>query len=310
MEKKMSPKFGLGRGLADLKAEMGKTPDISVLSGEQRVAVRNISIGQLAPNPDQPRKTFTQQELQNLADSIREKGVLQPILVRHVAGNGVAHGLNGATGGTNQYEIVAGERRWRASQIAGLAEIPALVKNLTTENMMEIALIENVQRENLNAIEEANAYENLMQKCGYELIDVAKLIGKSESYLRNILRLTALPESVKQMVIDGQLSATHARTLAVAENPAALAKKIIAENMSVAATEELVKKAPRSKKSLSFSSFSDESAIKKHEQNIKKAIGFKTVIKTKRGGAGQVVIYFENQQKMEKLTEILTGGAK
>jgi len=290
----MSSKFGLGRGLADLKAEMGTMPEISVLAGGERVVVRHIPIVQIAPNPDQPRKAFAPQELEELANSIREKGVLQPILVRAVNGK------------TNQYEIIAGERRWRASQIAGLAEIPALVKSLTNENAMEIALIENVQRENLNAIEESAAYENLMSKCGYSIEDVAKLIGKSESYLRNILRLLGLPEFVKNMVISGQLSATHARTLAVAENPEALAKKIIAGSLSVKDTEDLVKNAKRSQKSRSFSQKPQNMAeIRELEKKIKKNTGFFAKISVKRNGAGHLALYFENRAGMEKLIERL-----
>ena len=255
-------KFGLGRGLADLQKEMGQMPEISVLAGGERVAVRHIPIVSIAPNPDQPRKSFAAAELEELANSIREKGVLQPILVRSVVGR------------TNQYEIIAGERRWRASKLAGLAEIPALVKNLDENSAAEIALIENVQRADLNAIEEAAAYENLMKKAGYSHEDVSRLIGKSVSYLRNILRLSVLPKSVKEMVINGQLSATHARTLAVADDPVALAKKIIAENLSVKNTEDLVKNAKRSEKSRSFSGKPQNMAeIQGLEKQIKKNTG-------------------------------------
>jgi ParB family chromosome partitioning protein len=290
----MTQKFGLGRGLADLKAEMGTMPEISVLAGTERVAVRHIPIVAIAPNPDQPRKTFAAQELQELADSIREKGVLQPILVRSVSGH------------ANQYEIVAGERRWRASKIAGLAEIPALVKNFDDNNAAEIALIENVQRADLNAVEEAAAYENLMRKAGYSHGDVSRLIGKSESYLRNILRLSGLPDSVKQMVIDGRISATHARTLAVAENPERLAREILAKNLSVKDTEELVKKSKRSQKSRSFSQNTQNMAeIRESEKKIKKNTGFFAKIHIKRNGAGQVAILFENKSQMEKIIGIL-----
>ena len=145
-------KFGLGRGLADLRQEMGNIPDISILTGAERVVVKQIPLAQIGANPDQPRKTFTEAELADLAASIREKGVLQPILLRAVSGR------------PYMYEIIAGERRWRASKLAGLTEIPALVKQITPENAMEIALIENVQRENLNPIEEGNAYKNIMDK--------------------------------------------------------------------------------------------------------------------------------------------------
>jgi ParB family chromosome partitioning protein len=295
----MIQKFGLGRGLADLKAEMGAMPEISVLAGGERVVVRHIPLGAISPNPDQPRKTFAPGELQELADSIREKGVLQPILVRPAA---VAAG---------RYEIIAGERRWRASRIAGLAEIPALVKQLTDETSMEIALIENVQRENLNAIEEAAAYENLMAKCGYDLDDVAKLIGKSVSYLRNILRLIKLPESVKQMVSDGRLSMTHARTLAVAENPEALARKIIDAGMSVKDTEELVKKSKRSEKSRSFSQNSQNMAeIREFEKEIYKNTGVFAKIQVKRNGAGQVILQFADHRQMEGIVGAIASAGK
>ncbi len=283
-------KFGLGRGLADLQKEMGQMPEISVLAGGERVAVRHIPIVSIAPNPDQPRKSFAAAELEELANSIREKGVLQPILVRSV------------TGRSNQYEIIAGERRWRASKLAGLAEIPALIKNLDENSAAEIALIENVQRADLNAIEEAAAYENLMKKAGYSHEDVSRLIGKSVSYLRNILRLSALPGSVKEMVINGQLSATHARTLAVADDPAALAKKIIAENLSVKNTEDLVKNAKRSEKSRLFSGKPQDMAeIRDIEKKIQKNTGFFAKIHIKRNGAGQLALHFANRSEMEKI---------
>lgn len=283
-------KFGLGRGLADLQKEMGIMPEISVLSGVERVVVRNIPIVAIKPNPNQPRKSFAPQELEELANSIREKGVLQPILIRSI------------TDKNNQYEIIAGERRWRASKMAGLAEIPALVKKLDEIGAAEIALIENVQRTDLNAIEEAVAYENLMEKAGYSHEDISRLIGKSISYLRNILRLSTLPESVKQMVIDGRLSATHARTLAVADNPELLAKKILTENLSVKETENLVKKSKRSDKSRSFSGNSQNLIeIQKFEKQIKKNIGVSTKILIKRNGSGRLVLSFANRAEFEKI---------
>jgi ParB family chromosome partitioning protein len=286
----MMSKFGLGRGLADLKAEMGQVPEISVLSGGERVVVRHLPISSIAPNPDQPRKVFTPAELNDLAASIREKGVLQPILVRT------------STGSHNQYEIVAGERRWRAAKMAGLSEIPALVKTVSNENAMEIALIENVQRENLNAIEEAAAYRNLMEKCGYEIGDVVRLIGKSDGYIRNIMRLEALPDSVKRMVEAGTLSASHARTLAVAENPAELAKKVVSEKMSVGDTEKLVKSAPRSSKSRSFrSDLMSKEQIEAYEKQIGMALGTHAQLRMRKGGAGDIIIKFGNKIQMEEI---------
>lgn len=289
-------KFGLGRGLADLKEEMGNVPDISILTGVERVVVKQIPLMQIGANPDQPRKTFSDEELTELANSIKEKGVLQPILLRAVQNK------------PYMYEIVAGERRYRASKLAGLNEIPALVKNITNENAMEIALIENVQRENLNPIEESAAYKNLMEKCGYDLSDVSRLIGKSESYIRNIMRLDNLPDSVKDLVEKGQLTASHARTIAVAENPEALAQEIIEKNLSVSDTEKAVKQSARSTASRSFSSKTiEESVVKEIEDKLKKSLGFPAKLKEKRGGAGQIIISFSTRTQMQELVDKLSS---
>ncbi len=288
-------KFGLGRGLADLKEEIGNIPDISILTGAERVVVKQIPLVQIGANPDQPRKTFSDAELSELAASIKEKGVLQPILLRAV------------TGRPYLYEIVAGERRFRASKLAGLNEIPALVKNITNENAMEIALIENVQRENLNPIEESAAYKNLMDKCGYELSDVSRLIGKSESYIRNALRLMSLPDDVKVLVEKGELSASHARTIAVAENPVALAHEIIENKMSVAETEKKVKNSARSNNSRAYNAKTiDAGTVRDIENKIKNALGVSVKLQEKRGGAGQIVLHFDTRLQMQELVEKLT----
>lgn len=291
----MSNKFGLGKGLSDLQAEMGKIPDLSILTGAERVIVKQIPLAQIGANPDQPRKTFTDAELHELAASIKEKGVLQPILLRAV------------TGRPYMYEIVAGERRYRASKIAGLNEIPALVKTLTDENAMEIALIENVQRENLNPIEEAAAYQNLMEKCRYELGDVSRLIGKSESYIRNIMRLTNLADSVKSMVERGELSASAARTIAVAEDQEKWAHKVVAEKIPVATLERMIKNAPRAEKSRSFSTKTiDEDTRRNIESRIKHALNVPAKLQERRGGAGQIVLSFATRVQMQELIEKLT----
>lgn len=287
-------KFGLGRGLADLKEEIGSIPDISILTGSERVVVKQIPLVQIGANPDQPRKTFSDEELSDLAASIKEKGVLQPILLRAV------------TGKPYMYEIVAGERRFRASKMAGLNEIPALVKTLTDENAMEIALIENVQRENLNPIEEAAAYKNLMEKCEYALSDVSRLIGKSESYIRNAMRLMDLPVEVKSMVEQGVLSASHARTIAVAENPVALAHEIIDKKMSVAETEKKVKNSARSTNSRAYVSKTiDADTVRDIENKIKSALGVPVKLQEKRGGAGNIVLSFATRVQMQELIEKL-----
>ena len=204
------------------------------------------------------------------------------------------------------YEIVAGERRFRASKIAGLTEIPAIIKTISNENAMEIALIENVQRENLNPIEEANAYKNLMQKCGYELSDVVRLIGKSESYIRNAIRLTELPASVQQMLRDGDISASHARAIVVADNPEKLAREIKDKNLSVAETGAIVRKSKRSIKSRAYTASTiDPNTLHSMEAGIKTAIGAPAKIIERRGGAGQIVLTFASRMELNELVKKL-----
>ncbi len=291
----MASKFGLGRGLADLQTEIGNIPDISILTGTERVAVKPVPLIQIGANPDQPRKTFSDAELADLSKSIKEKGVLQPIILRAVRGRDYS------------YEIVAGERRFRASKLAGLSEIPALIKTLSNENAMEIALIENVQRENLNSIEEGAAYKNLMEKCNYELGDVSRLIGKSESYIRNIMRLDSLPQSVKHMVEQGDISASHARTIAVSECPEKLAATIIKSKLSVADTEKLVKENTRSAKTRAHSIKTlDRATLKDFEKRIQSALNTPVKITEKRGGAGQITLSFATRVQMDELVKKLT----
>lgn len=291
----MANKFGLGRGLADIGAARGAIPDISLLTQNERVVVKQIPLAQIGANPDQPRKTFTESELADLAASIRERGVLQPILLRSVQNRPYL------------YEIIAGERRFRASRMAGLTEIPALVKSMDDNNAREVALIENVQRENLNPIEEANAYKNLMECCDYELDDVSRLIGKSASYIRNMLRLTSLPESVQSLVEQGDLSASHARTIAVAENPEGLAHKIIAEKLSVADTDKLVKNAPRAKNTRAHVQKTIGAAdVREIESKIKSALGVPVKLTERRGGAGQITLSFATRTQLYELVDSLT----
>lgn len=288
-------KFGLGRGLDDLEKEIGAIPDISVLTGTERVVVKQIPLNQIGANPNQPRKTFSDAELAELAASIKEKGVLQPILLRAV------------TGQSYLYEIVAGERRFRASKLAGKQDIPALIKTISDENAMEIALIENVQRENLNPIEEAGAYKNLMHQCGYSLGDIVRLIGKSESYIRNAMRLMELPESVKNMVKEGQLSASHARAIAVAENPEKLAREIVNNGLTVAATDALVKGATRSKKSRSYTTHTiDPKTLNTIESKIKSSLKVPAKIIERRGGAGRIVLEYSSRLELDELVKKLT----
>jgi len=291
----MASKFGLGRGLADIQAGMGAIPDISILTGGERVVIKQIPLAQIGANPDQPRKTFKDAELNDLAASIKEKGVLQPILLRAVPNK------------PYNYEIVAGERRFRASKLAGLTEIPAVIKKLDDDNAMEIALIENVQRENLDPIEEAAAYKNLMEKCNYDMADVSRLIGKSDSYIRNAIRLIDLPDAVRQMVSNGEISASHARTIAVADNPVELAREIVNNKMSVADIAKRVKNVKRAGKSRGFTSKTiDADTVKKIENDIKKSLKVPVKLIERRGGAGQIVLSFSSRMEMQDLVEKLT----
>lgn len=285
-------KFGLGRGLDDLTAEMGDVPDISILTGSERVVVKRIPLSQIGVNSDQPRKVFDQEKLSELASSIREQGVLQPILLRSVKNKPYL------------YEIVAGERRYRASKMAGLADIPALIKDLNDTSTMEIALIENVQRENLNPIEEALGYQNLIDKCDYKIEDVARLIGKSVSFIRNSIRLLGLPDTVKSLVSAGNLSASHARTLLGANNPEKMAREIISGKISVAETQKKIKIAGKNTKKTGKDLSPD--AVTQIEASLKKSLNVPAKLVERRGGAGQIVLTFATRTQLYELVEKLT----
>ena len=210
---------GLGRGLAQLMEEAASPPD-SNAPGVARLAVADI-----ASNPNQPRRRFPPDAMEELIASVRAHGVLQPILVRPVAGG--------------RFEIIAGERRWRAAQAAGLHELPAVVRDLDDRAAFEIALIENIQRSDLNAIEEARGYRRLIDDFRHTQQVLAGIVGKSRSHVTNLLRLLELPDSVQSMVEDGRLAMGHARAVAAAADPAALAERVVAEGLSVRATEQL-----------------------------------------------------------------------
>jgi len=220
---------GLGRGLSALIGDEGPV----LLRGESAKAQRTLPIAFLKPNRFQPRKTFAPEELNDLANSIREKGVLQPILVRPIAGE------------ANAFEIVAGERRWRAAQAAKLHDVPVVVRELSDGESLELAIIENVQRSDLNAIEEAAAYHELMDRFGYTQEKLAQQLGKSRSHVANTLRLLKLPESVKALIREGKLSAGHARTLIGAPDAEARARAIVEAGLNVREAEAKAKPRPK-----------------------------------------------------------------
>ena len=217
------PASGLGRGLQALLGEQAVPTASSEAAPARAGGVREIEIGRIRPNPEQPRIQFKEEAIEELADSIAERGVLQPILLR-------PHGEG--------FEIVAGERRWRAAQRARLHTIPAIVRDIDDTAAAEIALIENIQREDLNAIEEAEGFRQLIQKHGHTQDNVAKLVHKSRSHVANLLRLLDLPELVRQSLVRGDISMGHARAVATAPDPEELTKEVIAKGLSVRQTEE------------------------------------------------------------------------
>ena len=218
------PASGLGRGLQALLGEqVAPVPPSGDVSAARAAGVREIEIGRIQPNPKQPRVQFREEAIAELAESIAQRGVLQPILVRP----------NG-----DGFEIIAGERRWRAAQRARLHAIPALVREIDDSTAAEIALIENVQREDLNAIEEAEGYKQLIERHGHTQENVAKLVHKSRSHVANLLRLIDLPDFVRQSLVRGDISMGHARAVAAAPDPEELTKEIIAKGLSVRQTED------------------------------------------------------------------------
>ena len=225
MEKK-SERRGLGRGLTALLADVNPSP--AAPEADAPRAAQVLAVERVRPNPNQPRRAFAPEALDQLAQSIRQKGIVQPLIVRAVGQDG-------------QYEIVAGERRWRAAQIAGLHEVPVVVRDFDDVEVLEIAIIENIQREDLNPIEEALAYRQLIDRFGHTQEKLAEALSRSRSHVTNLLRLLTLPASVQDYVTTGALSAGHARALVSAPNPAELAMAVVKRGLSVRETERLAK---------------------------------------------------------------------
>jgi len=277
----------LGRGLAEL---FGETQGPIADAGG---AVRDVSIELIRPGAFQPRRHFAEDELEALAQSIREKGVLQPLLVRP-AGEAEA-----------AFELIAGERRWRAAQRAGLHRVPVLVRALGDAEALEIALIENLQREDLTALEEAEAYQRLIGEFGRTQLAVAEALGKSRSHVANTLRLLGLPEVVRRWLEDGALSAGHARALLTAENPAELAAEIIRRGLNVRVTELLVKRRTASRRiSQRQARDADTMAL---EREMTQALGLRVTIAGKaRGGA--LTLHYVNLDQLDRLLALLRAG--
>ncbi|MEQ6202933.1 ParB/RepB/Spo0J family partition protein [Sulfitobacter sp. HNIBRBA2951] len=296
MSNKNERKRGLGRGLSALMADVSETETVAAQG--PAAADQLVPIEQIASNPDQPRKQFVQNDLDDLAASIKEKGVLQPLIVR--------------ARGEGRYEIVAGERRWRAAQMAQLHSLPVIVRDFTDIEVLEVAIIENIQRADLNAAEEAAGYKQLMEKFGHTQEKMAEALGKSRSHIANLLRLLNLPTSVLELLRDGQLSAGHARALVPAEDPLKLAQQIIKGGLSVRAAEALVKReqAGDAKPKPTGSTGTDEkdADTKALEGDLSANLGMQVSLSHKPGQeSGQLSIKYKSLDDLDELCRLLSG---
>lgn len=287
------PRNRLGRGLASLIGEPAMSAPRLPAEGEQRV----VALDQLHASRTNPRKSFNEAELQELADSIQQKGLVQPILVRPDAAGG--------------YEIVAGERRWRASQRAGLHQVPVIVRDLSDQEVLELAIIENVQRADLNAIEEAAGYNELIQRFQYTQEQLSEVIGKSRSHLANMLRLLKLPDAVQSLVLEGKLTAGHARALVGREDAETLAQRVIEQDLSVRDIEALVQQIDKGGPKPAVSRVREKDAdTKAFEKELGDLLGLKVEIKRGSGESGLLVIKYGNFDQLDYIRARLGGGAQ
>ncbi len=287
----------LGKGLSTFfENKQKEVPVFKNPNSETEVEqgdIKYIPVGNIVPNKDQPRKNFKEDQLKELASSIEKNGVLQPILVRELKTQ------------PNMYEIIAGERRWRASTFAGITEIPAIIKELSDKETFEIGLIENLQRENLSPIEEANGYKKLMNSFDYTQEDIAKIVNKSRSYIANVLRLLYLPQEVQDMVNNGDLSYSIARTLVGKENPIKMAKSILKGDMTVKEAEDIVKPVKKNETSSEESNELTSELISLRE-NLSDTLNAKVDIKLK-GKKGEIVIKFNDLSELNNITTKLNN---
>ena len=287
---------GLGRGLSAL---LGETEAETLQASPLARSAEETPIELIVRNPDQPRRQFGEADLVELADSIREKGILQPILVRP------APGLEG------QFQIVAGERRWRAAQRVGLKTMPVIVRALDDLAVLEIGIIENVQRSDLNAIEEALGYKALIERFGRTQDAVAQTVGKSRSHVANVMRLLGLPQEVQDLLASGQLSAGHARAIASTSDPVSLARKIVSEGLSVRAAEALARKPqdrPRERagaKTLRKAGDHKDADTRALEADLSEVLGIDVEI-IDADGSGEVRLHYATLEQLDDLCRRLT----
>lgn len=295
-------KSALGKGVENLipagKGTRSSVVQETFVSNREENVPTTLKITEIEPGISQPRKEFEQESLRELAESIKEHGIIQPIVVQK---------------GNNFYRIIAGERRWRAAKLAGLKEVPVVIKDYTEKEALLIALIENVQREDLNPIEEAMAYKRLMEEYGLTQEETAEKVAKSRSNVTNMLRLLKLGIEVQQMLAGGELSIGHARALLVLDNSnlqLKTAQKIVSEGLSVRETEKLVKSLMKgdTQKAEKYQESEQEKVIYKElEEKLKIAMGTKVVINRKKEGKGKIEIDYYSADELERLMEKLMG---
>ena len=304
----MAPKRGLGRGLSNLIPTDDTTEDVSPKASKQtktgavtktevvKKVEQTLNINRIEPNKNQPRKEFNEDALQELADSIKQFGVIEPLVVVKRKG---------------YYELIAGERRWRAARLAGLKEVPVVIKDYDDQQIVEIALIENIQREDLNPIEEAHAYERLIQEFNLTQDEVAERVSKSRTTVTTALRLLKLTEKVQQMLIDDMLSTGHVRALITITEPQLqyeTAMYIFDKKLSVRETESYVKKLLNKKPKEKTSEKEDPELsflYKAIENRLKESLGTKTTIKAKTKDSGKIEIEYYSQEDLERITQLL-----
>ena len=278
---------GLGKGLSAL---MGDVPPENI---QTKSSSEKIPIHFVYANPSQPRKNFNQELLNELSESIKEQGIIQPILVRKKS--------------EDKYEIIAGERRWRAAQLAKIHEVPVIILNIDDKKSLEFAILENIQRSDLNGIEEALGYDNLVRKFSYSQEALSKILGKSRSHIANTLRLAGLPEEIKKMISDGLLSAGHARCLVNIPDNIKLAKIIVNKNLSVRQAEFLVKNEQVFKGLKKIKTNNKDTNIKSLESDLGLLMGIKVDIKNKKNNSGEIKFSYKNLDQLNKIISVLKG---
>jgi ParB family chromosome partitioning protein len=288
----MKKATGLGRGLSSLLDEAVRAPREAVSDRESAGGVRDIELALIRPNPNQPRKQFDEASLDELAHSIVDKGVLQPILLRPVDGG---------------FEIIAGERRWRAAQKAQIHRIPALIRELDDAATAEVALIENVQRADLNAIEEAEAYKKLIVTFAHNQEDVGRLVGKSRSHVANLLRLLDLPDDVKSLLLRGDISMGHARAIATSPHASEIAARIVGDGLSVRQVEQLARSAkPAKAKEHREPARPVDADLAALERQLGDLLGLRVKVAHGRGG-GNVTLHYSTLDQLDMICQRLSG---